>query len=737
MLTPCKANEHWVVVELCDEIRIEAIEIAVWEFFSGVVREVRVSVGGEDEEEDGDEVAGRGHKWKQVGSFIGKNVRGSQTFTLPQPTSFHRFIRLDFPSYFGTEYYCPVSSLKVYGMNQMEAFKWEQKQLSAVAKDKDRTGNREKEAQQQQQQQQEEERRAKERREREKKERDEKDKQEQRERELDELEKLLHEQAGRLVPQLLTEPALFSSIDDTTPAPTNVPPEPTASVSNKDEEDEKQQVSDSPINESLATSSNSVEPSSNSIEPSTSPPSTSSYTRAIPPRSDSSESIYAFIIRRLNALEGNSSLVARYIEEQAKVMRSMLRRVQVGWDEWKGEWEDEDRGKWQQERMRQEDRLGRVLSQQEQQRIAFDAERKAIETQLRVLADQLNYERRRGIAQLIIMVVLILLGAASRSSTINAILTPLLTEARRRKSDYYHKKSLSGPLAGLHIDMGAGRPPAIIGQARAQTHTPRHVLSSSSSTPTPRIKTSLSRAGSGHRPNISSLKRRGIVPQVSIPSSEFALSPRPLPLPLTNGHNQAAPSNPKPSRASFPPPRLPPHPQPPSLSRKLAQSAHLHNLHATDAGDRLPVPVGSDRNRTKTITTTTTTTGTPRRVDSVESVKGITSMNMNMDMGMNTDTNTNMSTRRRRMRSEEERGLGMENVVVAAEDTSQGEWGTDDFDTEAEEASASASEVDDQVGDKRGSETDVKEEHDQFGDTQQQPVREKEGVYQEKNVGPP
>lgn len=227
-------------------------------------------------------------------------------------------------------------------MNQMEAFKWEQKQLSAVAKDKDRTGNREKEAQQQQQQQEEEERRAKERREREKKERDEKDKQEQRERELDELEKLLHEQAGRLVPQLLTEPALFSSIDDAMPAPTNVPPEPTASVSNKGEEDEKRQVSDSPINESLATSSNSVEPS-------TSPPSTSSYTRAIPPRSDSSESIYAFIIRRLNALEGNSSLVARYIEEQAKVMRSMLKRVQVGWDEWKGEWEDEDRGRWQQE----------------------------------------------------------------------------------------------------------------------------------------------------------------------------------------------------------------------------------------------------------------------------------------------------------------------------------------------------------------------------------------------------
>lgn len=205
-------------------------------------------------------------------------------------------------------------------MNQMEAFKWEQKQLSAVAKDRDRTGNREHE---------EEERRAKERREREKKERDERDKQEQRERELDELEKLLHEQAGRLVPELLTESGLFSSIDET--APTNVP----TVVSKRDGD------SDSPpTNESLATSL--IE--STSIES----PSTS-YTRAVPPRSDSSESIYAFIIRRLNALEGNSSLVARYIEEQAKVMRSMLKQVQVGWDEWKGEWEDEDRGRWQQE----------------------------------------------------------------------------------------------------------------------------------------------------------------------------------------------------------------------------------------------------------------------------------------------------------------------------------------------------------------------------------------------------
>jgi hypothetical protein len=73
MLTPCKSDEHWVVIELCDEIRIEAIELAVWEFFSGVVREVKVSVGEEDEVDSGE--------WVEVGAFVGKNVRGAQVRT--------------------------------------------------------------------------------------------------------------------------------------------------------------------------------------------------------------------------------------------------------------------------------------------------------------------------------------------------------------------------------------------------------------------------------------------------------------------------------------------------------------------------------------------------------------------------------------------------------------------------------------------------------------------------------
>jgi hypothetical protein len=53
-------------------------------------------------------------------------------------------------------------------------------------------------------------------------------------------------------------------------------------------------------------------------------------------RTDTSESIYAFITRRLNALEGNTTLVARYIDEQAKALRAALERAEQRWADERG-----------------------------------------------------------------------------------------------------------------------------------------------------------------------------------------------------------------------------------------------------------------------------------------------------------------------------------------------------------------------------------------------------------------
>ncbi|ORY32860.1 UNC-like C-terminal-domain-containing protein [Naematelia encephala] len=548
MLTPCKADQHWVVVELCDEIRIDAIEVASWEFFSGVVREVQVSVGGEEDDE-GD--------WQEVETFIGKNVRGAQVFTLSNPTSFHRFIRLDFPSYYGTEYYCPVSHLKVFGMNQMEAFKWEQKRQATVVKEKESI-NRDREQEEREAREKlaslERERREMERAEREK--------------ELLELEKLVQLQARLVVPEVIPQSVTISKTEpNPTPASSQQAPSyPSIATANDTTTVGQNETAENITSSQSLTSSQNMNSSHNMTS---SPTSTASRGA---PRSDSSESIYAFIIRRLNALEGNSTLVARYVEEQSRVMRLMLGKVERGWDDWRRDWDSEDHSRWQQERMRQEDRFGKVISQMEQQRLAMERERHAIMSQLRVLADELGYERRRGIAQLVIMLVIIVLGVASRSSTINAVLKPLLAEAKRRRSVYggHHR---NGPLTGLRIDLGEGRSPRIIGQNAEDS-----LGSPASPTPTT-AKVRLAKSSSiARRSNTPSLRHRRQTSGGLNAFRSFSTSDH---LPQVFGQTITSPTVPRP-RVS-----LPPRPTGGAPPRRLARSAHLHTIEADRVRNRV------------------------------------------------------------------------------------------------------------------------------------------------------
>ena len=137
MLSPCAATPQFVVVELCEDIRIDTVQLANFEFFSGVFREFTVSVAKTY-------VATDAEGWTVVGTYVGKNVRGVQVssfrviatpllelFFLQSfhpPTSirdFYRYIRVDFHSHYSNEYYCPISLLRVYGLTHLEQWKWD------------------------------------------------------------------------------------------------------------------------------------------------------------------------------------------------------------------------------------------------------------------------------------------------------------------------------------------------------------------------------------------------------------------------------------------------------------------------------------------------------------------------------------------------------------------------------------------------------------------------------------
>lgn len=257
-----------------------------------------------------------------------------QNFTLARPTSFHRFIRLDFLSYYGTEFYCPVSQIKVFGLNQMEAYKRDQKLVAADAKEREREriAGREREdiaglqrLESVRQDRLEEEKR--------------------RVAELETLEMLLQQEALRIgqdLPGMLTEAGL-------------VPPTATALADHNTSSSSGYQTlsevaKDNPEPQSHNHQPNTPTDTGTGVAESRSRASEMPILNLRPTaRSDPAESIYAFIVRRLNALEGNSSLVARYIEEQSKVTRLQLSRVERTGEQWRIEWENDEYNRWQQE----------------------------------------------------------------------------------------------------------------------------------------------------------------------------------------------------------------------------------------------------------------------------------------------------------------------------------------------------------------------------------------------------
>lgn len=81
MLSPCttksgdgKQENHFVVVELCEDIRIDTVQLANFEFFSGVFKEFTISVA-KTYTPDVPE-------WTTVGTYRGRNIRGVQVCML-------------------------------------------------------------------------------------------------------------------------------------------------------------------------------------------------------------------------------------------------------------------------------------------------------------------------------------------------------------------------------------------------------------------------------------------------------------------------------------------------------------------------------------------------------------------------------------------------------------------------------------------------------------------------------
>ncbi|KAJ3951213.1 hypothetical protein N0V92_012381 [Colletotrichum tropicale] len=115
MLLECSAENKFVIVELSDDILVDTVVLANFEFFSSMIRQFRVSVS--------DRYPVKVDKWKDLGTFEAKNSRDIQPFLVPNPLIWAKYVRVEFLSHYGNEYYCPVSLLRVHGTRMLESWK--------------------------------------------------------------------------------------------------------------------------------------------------------------------------------------------------------------------------------------------------------------------------------------------------------------------------------------------------------------------------------------------------------------------------------------------------------------------------------------------------------------------------------------------------------------------------------------------------------------------------------------
>ncbi|KAL0927792.1 hypothetical protein M5K25_002002 [Dendrobium thyrsiflorum] len=106
---PCSAEEKYVVIELSEETLVDSLEIANFEHYSSNLKDFELSSS----------LVYPTDNWVKLGNFTAQNVKHTQRFVLPEP-KWARYLKFNLLSHYGSEFYCTLSVVQVYGVDAVE-----------------------------------------------------------------------------------------------------------------------------------------------------------------------------------------------------------------------------------------------------------------------------------------------------------------------------------------------------------------------------------------------------------------------------------------------------------------------------------------------------------------------------------------------------------------------------------------------------------------------------------------
>ncbi|KAJ7119837.1 UNC-like C-terminal-domain-containing protein [Mycena epipterygia] len=634
MLSPCrppKGEPQFIVVELCEDIRIDTVQLANFEFFSGVFKDFTVSVSKTYTTDP--------EGWTFASTHQAKNIRVVQSFHPPTSLrDFYRYIRIDFHSHYSNEYYCPISLFRVYGLTHLEEYKWDiwETESRARARREEQApasstplevnepapapvpdpvligasyaeyieaASTEREGEQGESPTEA----------ATKVEPIEQPRTQTSSQSTPDVSTVPLDTRGQADPEPLPVPATSESseaLDSTTvtslptTTPDQIPPQTGGESSSVQQH--ASTISDNavPPNESepssVPASDSTAATTATGVVVTASTVSTLSITSLVPAPAGG-ESIYRTIMNRLTALEANHTLYARYVEEHTGAVREMLRRV------------GEDLGRAEGVGKAQAQTYARTLLEWEQQRKRGDAEYRELMRRVEYLSDEIVLEKRLGIAQLLLLLAVLVFMSLTRGSRGEAVMVPSVNRSALRAWGRRHLslKNLSG--SGDWDWVGR-----LKSRSRSRSHSPKPAVPKPTDALDPSMKLEFPSVdeklpmppSTASKPKPPRLNLHGAVrprsrtrsignntivfdsPRARSRTPTLMRTPHRRPATPTHAHTQNTPAHPS-TRAT-------PLPMQQSVSqgahvprsaRRWARTAHLHELRggATGSAQRLGV----------------------------------------------------------------------------------------------------------------------------------------------------
>ncbi|XP_073133882.1 SUN domain-containing protein 5 [Henckelia pumila] len=106
---PCSVGGKFFIIELADETLVDAVNIANFEHYSSNFKEFELSGS----------LVYPTNSWYSLGTFVAENVKHTQCFKLPDP-KWARYLKVNLLSHYGSEFYCTLSVVEVYGVDAIE-----------------------------------------------------------------------------------------------------------------------------------------------------------------------------------------------------------------------------------------------------------------------------------------------------------------------------------------------------------------------------------------------------------------------------------------------------------------------------------------------------------------------------------------------------------------------------------------------------------------------------------------